>query len=67
MTPCLNVVEDDFLYAAELCRTSETGLRAGDALHLAVALRHNCHWLASLDQAMNASARKLGLKLVKFD
>lgn len=67
MTNSLDVIEEDFLYAAELCRTSATGLRAGDALHIAVALRHNCHWLASLDQAMNASAKKLGLKLVNFD
>lgn len=67
MTHCLPVIEEDFLYAAELCRSGELGLRAGDALHIAVALRHNCHWMASLDRAMNASAKKLGLKLVNFD
>ena len=67
MTHSLDVIYDDFLYAAELCGNSETGLRAGDALHLAVALRRDCKFLASLDKAMNASAKQLGLKLVKFD
>jgi predicted nucleic acid-binding protein len=67
MTHSLDVIYDDFLYAAELCNTSETGLRAGDALHIAVALRRDCKFLASLDKVMNASAKQLGLKLVKFD
>ena len=67
MTHLLDVVRDDFLYAAELCRTSTTGLRAGDALHIAVALRRNCEFLASLDKVMNASAQQLGLGLVAFD
>ena len=67
MTHQLQVIDDDFLYAAELCNTSTTGLRAGDALHLAVALRADCKFLASLDKVMNESATRLGLKLVKFD
>ena len=66
MTHCLDVIYDDFIHAAELCRTDDFGLRAGDALHIAVALRHDCKMLASLDKAMNASAQQLGLKLVKF-
>ena len=67
MTHQFDVMADDFLYAAELCGTSCTGLRAGDALHLAVALRRDCKFLASLDKVMNESAVQLGLKLVKFD
>lgn len=67
MTHNLVVINDDFLHATELCNTSTTGLRAGDALHLAVALRRHCKFLASLDKVMNESAMQLGLKLVKFD
>lgn len=67
MTHQIEVIHDDFLYAAELCNTSTTGLRAGDALHLAVALRADCKFLASLDKVMNESALQLGLELVKFD
>lgn len=66
MTQCLDVVEDDFLHAAKLCRDSVDGLRASDALHLAVALRHGCATLASLDAVMNTNARQLGLKVVAF-
>ncbi len=62
----LDVVADDYLYAAELCRTSPARLRAGDALHLAVALRHNCQALASLDRDMNLAARQLGLQATDF-
>ena len=66
MTNQLDVIADDYLYAAELCRTSPAKLRAGDALHLAVALRHNCQALASLDNDMNVAARHLGLQLTAF-
>ncbi len=67
MTHCIDVIGDDFLYATELCHTSTTGLRAGDALHLAVALRCDCKFLASLDKVMNESALELGLKLIAFN
>ncbi len=66
MTNQLDLIADDYLYAAELCRTSPGKLRAGDALHLAVALRHNCQALASLDNDMNVAARHLGLQLTAF-
>lgn len=62
----LDVIADDYLYAAELCRTSSARLRAGDALHLAVALRHNCQALASLDRDMNLAAQQLGLQATDF-
>lgn len=62
----LKVVEDDFEHAAELCRVGKN-LRAGDALHLAIALRHGCIALASLDKDMNAAAKLAGLQLVEFE
>ncbi|QTD45306.1 type II toxin-antitoxin system VapC family toxin [Ottowia testudinis] len=68
MTPELTVIQDDFLYAARLCVDHQiAGLRAGDALHLAVALRHGCKALASLDKVMNTCAQALGLKLVNLN
>ncbi|MDO5691225.1 MAG: type II toxin-antitoxin system VapC family toxin [Pseudomonadota bacterium] len=66
MTNQLDVIADDYLYAAELCRTSPAKLRAGDALHLAVALRHHCQALASLDNDMNVAAQHFGLQLTVF-
>ncbi len=62
----LEAVADDFLHAAKLCRTPTLKLRAGDALHLAIALRHNCQALASLDHDMSAAARKLGMDTIAF-
>ena len=53
-----------FQQAATLCRTYTVGLRAGDALHLAVALESGCTALAGLDATMNHSARTAGLRLV---
>jgi len=66
MAHSLAVADDDFLYAAELCRSTSVKLRAGDALHLAVALRHNCGALASLDRDMTDAARHLGLHVTVF-
>lgn len=62
----LDPVADDFFYAADLCRSSPVKLRGGDALHLAVALRHNCKALASLDKDMAEAARHLGLHVTVF-
>ena len=62
----LNVVEQDFLEAMAYCEDVNTGLRGGDALHLAVAQRHGCTRLATLDTQMQANARRLGLDIVKF-
>ena len=60
------VVADDFHQAAALCGKRALRLRAGDALHLAVALRHRCEALASLDDTMNQAARALGLRITTF-
>lgn len=60
----LNVIEADFVQAAQWAAQVSWGLRGGDALHLAVAQRHGCTALASLDFKMCECAEKLGLKLV---
>ena len=62
----LRVIEADFEQASQLCREVKN-LRAGDALHLAIALRHGCASLASLDNDMNEAAKAVGLELVAFE
>ncbi|MEO7243478.1 MAG: type II toxin-antitoxin system VapC family toxin [Variovorax sp.] len=59
----VNVESSDFMLAARLCRVGESGLRAGDALHLAVACRMKCRAMWSLDQKLNLNARANGLKV----
>jgi predicted nucleic acid-binding protein len=49
-----------FRHAAELLQDSALGLRAGDALHLAVALHSRCTQLASFDIRMQQAATVLG-------
>jgi uncharacterized protein len=50
-----------FRQAAELLQDPALGLRAGDALHLAVALHSRCTQLASFDIRMQQAATVLGL------
>ncbi len=51
----------DFTTAREwLCRF-DTSLRAGDALHLAIAANHGAEAILSLDKRMIASGKKLAL------
>ncbi len=50
-----------FRQAAELLQNPELGLRAGDALHLAVVLHSRCSRLASFDGRMLLAAKDLGL------
>lgn len=64
MVTVLNVIEDDFLQAQAACVDAVHGLRGGDALHLAIAQRHGCTLLATLDNQMQANAKRLGLKLI---
>lgn len=66
MAQPLQLTQDDFLQAADLCTARGLRLRAGDALHLAVALRHRCRALATLDQDMTTVARHLGLEPTVF-
>jgi predicted nucleic acid-binding protein len=53
-----------FRQAAELLQNPALGLRAGDALHLAVALHSRCTRLASFDGRMQQAAMALGLSPV---
>lgn len=62
----LNVTEQDFLQAAEWCAQAGDRLRGGDALHIAVAQRHGCTHLASLDEDMQVAAQGLGMKLIEW-
>ncbi len=62
----LNVVEADFLEAATWAAQGGNSLRGGDALHLAVAQRHGCQVVATLDQTMQQNARKLGFRVINF-
>ena len=54
-----------FRQAAELLQNPELGLRAGDALHLAVALHSRCSRLASFDGRMQQAATALGIGSVQ--
>lgn len=53
--------------AAQLIRTDPVGLRAGDALHLALALEVGATELATLDRRQAQSAAHHGLALVDFN
>ena len=52
-----------FHRAAVLTLDGTTGLRAGDSLHLAVALEAKAKSLATLDSVLAKNARKMKLKL----
>lgn len=55
-----DVRADDFGRAAELINAGQRGLRASDALHLAIAERHG--WgMATLDPDLADAARAVGL------
>ncbi|MDF1486429.1 type II toxin-antitoxin system VapC family toxin [Ramlibacter sp. H39-3-26] len=66
MVTRLNVLEQDYHEAAAHCTDAASNLRGGDALHLAIAQRHGCTALATLDAHMQASAERLGLKLIEW-
>ncbi len=53
---------EDFLLSSRYLERFELGLRAGDALHLAIALNHGAHKLYSLDQVLVKSAQRLKIK-----
>ena len=52
---------DDFDRAKEWLGNFETGLRAGDALHLAIAGNRSADAIYSLDKLMIAAGKTLGL------
>lgn len=55
----------DFQRAADLCDHWQSGLRAGDALHLAIVER-NGFMVCTLDKNMIDVAQKLGLNVETF-
>jgi predicted nucleic acid-binding protein len=59
----LPVSREAYRRAADLSRSPADSLRAGDALHLAVAIEGRVQALAGLDRTMNAAAQRLGLRL----
>ncbi len=64
--PCwLEVQTADFLAAAGYCVAADSRLGAGDALHLAVAVRCRCKAVLSLDHVMNDCAPSLGLEVIR--
>ena len=52
---------EDFNLAAEFVRRHETGLRAPDALHLAIAANQKATAILTLDAGMQKAGRTLGL------
>lgn len=58
--PTLMVLPEHFETAARFAARHDLGLRAGDALHIAIA-QHAGHTLATLDQRMADAALQLGI------
>ena len=52
---------DDFRLARQYLRTYETGLRTGDALHLAIASNHRAAAIYSLDKRLLVAGKILRL------
>jgi predicted nucleic acid-binding protein len=52
---------EDYALAGDFLRRHETGLRAADALHLAVAHNHRAEAIYTLDKTMLKAGRTLGL------
>jgi predicted nucleic acid-binding protein len=57
------VTTSDFRKAAQLADRSQVGLRAGDALHLAVAIRHGAT-LCTLDRRLAQAGTEFGASAV---
>lgn len=62
----VQISRDAFRRAAEMCRAHDHGLRAGDSLHLAVALELGASHMATLDGTLAMNAKRYGIKSVKF-
>lgn len=60
----LSVDSQDCEHAAGLCAQAASGLRAGDALHLAVAVRHRCSHMATFDTILVKAATDMGLRWI---
>lgn len=55
-----------FTLAAEMVQQATTGLRAGDSLHLAVALELGATFMATLDEILAANSRQSGMAMIQF-
>lgn len=62
----LPVSRNAFAEAARLVRQADSGLRAGDSLHLAVALSCGARCLVTADGNLEANARRQGLETLRF-
>lgn len=60
----LPVAPGDFTLAAQMCRGVPSGLRAGDALHLAVAVRAECAAMLGFDATLNRNAQASGMVVI---
>lgn len=60
------VSREAFKRAEGMVRNHHGGLRAGDSLHLAVALELGASHIATLDNNMAANAKRNGLELIDF-
>jgi len=52
---------EDFGLARDFVKSHDTGLRAGDALHLAIAKNHGAEAIYSLDKTMIKAGKSLNL------
>ena len=55
-----------FKQAADMVKQHRDGLRAGDSLHLAVALELGASHMATLDETLAENAERKGLKRIVF-
>lgn len=62
----LAIEPSTFNRAAALTLDSSSGLRAGDALHLATALQSKVKTMATLDLILSKNAQQLKLKIAKI-
>lgn len=60
------VSREAFKRAEGMVRNHHDGLRAGDSLHLAVALELGASHIATLDNNMAANAKRSGIELIDF-
>lgn len=56
---------EDFDQARQYLRHYETGLRAGDAFHLAIARNHGARQIYTLDNGLLKAGRMLGLPVAQ--
>ena len=62
----LAVAAVDYDLASSLCRNAQSKLRAGDALHLAVASRAQASHVVTLDKVMASNAQLMGIEWVQM-